>query len=71
MGLHIGYKCKCQQNLANEHQRRLLKGSQPAQLEQFSGGFGVMRDAQTAKLQGFTTGDGWFAFNLATNLTQV
>ncbi len=34
----------------------------------FNDGFGLMRDAQTAKLHSFRTGDGWFAFNLATNL---
>ena len=31
-------------------------------------GSGIMRDAQTAKPQAFRTGDGWFAYNLATNL---
>ena len=39
--------------------------------EPFSDGFGIMRDAQTAKPQSFRTGDGWFAFNLATNLAQM
>ena len=39
--------------------------------EPFSDGFGIMRDAQTAKPQTFRTGDGWFAYNLATNLAQV
>ena len=34
----------------------------------FDAGFELMRDAQTAKPQSFRTGDGWFAFNLATNL---
>ena len=33
--------------------------------EPFSDGFGIMRDAQTAKPQSFRTGDGWFALNLA------
>ena len=33
--------------------------------EPFSDGFGVMREAQTAKPQSFRTGDGWFAYNLA------
>ena len=33
--------------------------------EPFDDGFGLMRDAQTAKPQSFRTGDGWFAFNLA------
>ena len=30
-----------------------------------------MQDAQTAKPQAFRTGDGWFAFNLVTNLVQM
>ena len=39
--------------------------------EPFDDGFGLMRDAQTAKPQSFRTGDGWFAFNLVTNLAQM
>ena len=39
--------------------------------EPFSDGFGLMRDAQTAKPQSFRTGDGWFAHNLAVNLAQM
>ena len=39
--------------------------------EPFSDGFGLMRDAQTAKPQSFRTGDGWFAYNLAVNLAQL
>ena len=39
--------------------------------EPFDDGFGLMRDAQTAKPQSFRTGDGWFAFNLATNQAQM
>ena len=39
--------------------------------ELFDDGFGLMRDAQTAKPQSSRTGDGWFAFNLATNLAQM
>ena len=35
--------------------------------DQFSDGFGIMRDAQTAKPQPFRTGNGWFGYNLATN----
>ena len=30
-----------------------------------------MRDTQTAKPQVFRTGDGWFAYNLATNLASM
>ena len=37
----------------------------------FSDGFGIMREAQTAKPQSFRTGDGWFAYNLAVNLAQM
>ena len=39
--------------------------------EPFNDGFGIMRDAQTAKPQAFKTGDGWFAYNLAVNLAQM
>ena len=39
--------------------------------EPYDDGFGLMRDAQTAKPQSFQTGDGWFAFNLVTNLAQM
>lgn len=39
--------------------------------EPFSDGIGVQRDAQTAKLQSFSTGDGWFTYNLITNLAQM
>ena len=37
----------------------------------YDDGFGIMRDAQTAKPQTFRTGDGWFAYNLAVNLSQM
>lgn len=36
----------------------------------FSDGFGLIRDAANAKSQIFVTGDGWFAYNLVTNLAQ-
>ena len=39
--------------------------------EPYSDGLGIMRDAQTAKPQSFITGDGWFVYNLATNLAQM
>jgi hypothetical protein len=39
--------------------------------EPFSDGIGVQRDAQTAKPQSFKTGDGWFTYNLITNLAQM
>lgn len=34
----------------------------------FSDGIGVIRDASNAKSQLFITGDGWFTYNLVTNL---
>ena len=37
----------------------------------YDDGFGIMRDAQTAKPQTFRTGDGWFPYNLAANLAQA
>lgn len=36
----------------------------------FDDGIGITRDAQTAKPQIFKTGDGWFSYNLITNLAQ-
>ena len=39
--------------------------------EPYADGIGVMRDAQTAKPQSFRTGDGWFAYNLVTNLARL
>ena len=37
----------------------------------YDDGFGVMREAQSAKPQTFRTGDGWFPYNLAVNLSQM
>ena len=38
--------------------------------EPYRDGIAIMRDAQTAKPQTFQTGDGWFIYNLVTNLAQ-
>ena len=38
--------------------------------EPYRDGMGIMRDAQSAKPQAFITGDGWFIYNLVTNLAQ-
>ena len=38
--------------------------------EPYRDGIGIMRDAQTAKPQTFQTGDGWFIYDLVTNLAQ-
>ena len=37
----------------------------------YDDGFGIMREAQSAKPQTFRTGDGWFAYNLVVNLAQM
>ena len=39
--------------------------------DQFRDGFSLMRDAQTAKPQIFRTGEGWFVYNLVTNLARL
>jgi hypothetical protein len=39
--------------------------------EPFSDGFGIMRDAASAKPQIFVTGDGWFSYNLVANAAQL
>ena len=38
--------------------------------EPYNDGIEIMRDAQTAKPQAFRTGDGWFIYNLVSNLAQ-
>ncbi len=38
--------------------------------EQFTDGLGLVRDAARAKPQIFVNGDGWFLYNLVTNLSQ-
>ena len=37
----------------------------------YSDGVGVQKDAATAKPQAFLTGDGWFTYNLVTNLAHL
>lgn len=39
--------------------------------EPYSNGIGIMRDAATAKPQIFITNDGWFTYNLITNLAKL
>ena len=64
-----------------DHPRRVLIPSQSRRVTfllnrwtdiflNYDDGFGIIRDAQTAKPQTFRTGDGWFAYNLAVNLSQ-
>jgi hypothetical protein len=39
--------------------------------EPYSDGIGIQRDAASAKPEIFKTGDGWFTYNLVTNLSQL
>lgn len=39
--------------------------------EPYGDGIGIMRDTATAKPQTFVTGDGWFVYNIVTNLAQI
>lgn len=39
--------------------------------ESYEDGIGLQRDAASAKPQSFVTGDGWFTYNLITNLAQM
>ena len=50
---------------ADRRKRFRVRYDRMVAFEPFSDGFGIMRDAQTARPQTFRTGDGWFAYNLA------
>lgn len=39
--------------------------------EPYNDGIGIQRDTTTAKPQTFATGDGWFTYNLVTNLSRL
>ena len=56
---------------AGSRKRFRVRYDKTVAFEPFSDGFGIMRDAQTAKPQTFRTGDGWFPYNLAVNLAQI
>lgn len=40
-------------------------------VQPYKDGIGIQRDAATARPQSFVTGDGWFTYNLITNLAQL
>ena len=56
---------------AGPHKSLRLPYAKIVSFEPFSDGIGIMRDASTAKPQIFVTGDGWFTYNLITNLAQI
>ena len=48
-----------------------VRYDQIVSFDPYEDGLGIMRDTQTAKPQSFGTGDGWFVYNLTTNLAQM
>lgn len=56
---------------AGTSKRFRIKYDKIVAFDPFSDGIGVQRDAVTAKPQTFVTGDGWFTYNLITNLAQL
>ena len=51
-------------------QRFRVRYDRIVSFEPYNDGIGIMREAQTAKPQTFRTGDGWFIYNLVSNLAQ-
>ena len=58
-------------HFAGIRKRFRIRYDRIAAFDPYEDGFGIMRDAQTAKPQSFPTGDGWFAYNLAANPAQI
>ena len=56
---------------AASRKRFLVRYDRIVAFDPYEDGFGIMRDAQSAKPQTFRTSDGWFAYNLAANLAQL
>jgi hypothetical protein len=56
---------------AGPHKSLRVAYAKIVSFEPFSDGMGVMRDAATARPQIFVTGDGWFTYNLVTNLARL
>ena len=54
-----------------ERERFRVRYDRIVSFEPFSDGLGIMRDNQRAKPESFVTGDGWFIYNLVTNLSQL
>ena len=58
-------------HFAGNRKRFRVRYDKIVAFDPYQDGFGIMRDAQTAKPQAFRTGDGWFPYNLAANMAQV
>ena len=54
-----------------ERKRFRVRFDKIVSFEPYNDGIGIMRDAQTAKPQMFLVGDGWFVYNLATNIASL
>ena len=53
--------------ITGSRKRFRVRYDRTVSFDPYDDGFGIMRDAQTAKPQTFITGDGWFVYNLAVN----
>jgi len=66
-------------NPRRHYQEHLLRGAKELQLphakvvviEPFQDGVGIHRDGASARRQAFLTGDGWFTYNLLTNVANL
>ena len=56
---------------AGDLRRFRIRWDRIVAFDPYADGIGVQRDAQSAKPQAFVTGDGWFTYNLAVNLSQA
>ena len=56
---------------AGSRKRFRVRYDRIVSFDPYDDGFGIMREAQSAKRQSFRAGDGWFVYNLATNLAQI
>ena len=66
----LGFTTK-QIHFSGDRKKFRIRYDKVVDFEPFGDGFGIMRDAQTAKPQSFRTGDCWFACNLDVNLAQM
>ena len=55
---------------SGEQKRFRVRFDRIVTFEPYEDGIGIMRDAQSARPQSFRTGDGWFVYNLVSNLAQ-
>ena len=57
--------------IAHPRKKSRLRYDRIMDSKPFSDEFGIKRDAHTANPRSIRTGDGWFPFNLTTNLAQI